>query len=126
MLIEGLEAVEELVANLQVRLHSETHEYEFIHFFRRANGERCRTHTGERKIRSSPCSAWRARTGLSLPHGQTVDRAPLEILIVRDSANDLCKSATRLNEVELASLTRFVRVSARVMRAVSRDGCRPG
>src|SRR5262245_35739487 len=109
LLIESLETIEQLPGNFQVRLHSETHEYEFIHFFRGANGKRCRSDAGERKIRFSRRSAWRVRTRLSLPHRQTVDRAFLEILIVRDCANHLCKFATRLDEVELASLTRFVR-----------------
>ena len=53
LLIESLETIEQLPRNFQVWFHAQTHQDEFIHFFRRANGERCWTNTSDRKIRFS-------------------------------------------------------------------------
>src|SRR6266403_123536 len=64
-----------------------------MHFFWRANGERCRSDAGERKIRLDGCTLGGA--GLSFPNGQTVDRRwPSEILVVGDGTNHLGKAAT--------------------------------
>src|SRR5262245_25395942 len=105
--IESLETVEQLPRNFQVWFHSKTDQHEFIDFFRRANGECCRSDAGDRKIGPAHCSL--CGGGLSFPHRQAANRALLEILIVRHCANDLSKSTTGLDEVELASLTRFGR-----------------
>ncbi len=51
LVIESLETIEQLPGDFQVRLHSQPHQYQFIHFFWRANGECCRSDAGERKIR---------------------------------------------------------------------------
>ena len=108
-MIESLETIEQLPGNFQVRLHSQTHEHQFIHFFWRANRERCRPDAGDRKIRLDGCSLGGA--GLSFPNGQTVDvvRAPPEILVLGDCTNHLRKTATGLDEVELFSLAVLVR-----------------
>src|SRR5437867_2374195 len=105
--IESLETVEQLSGYFQVWFHSQTHQHEFIHFFWRANGEGCRSDASERKIGL----ARRKLSGgaLSFPHWQPANCTLLKSLIDCDCANDLCKSATALDEVELASLTRFVR-----------------
>src|SRR6266404_5918077 len=117
LVIERLETIEQLTGDFQVRFHSKTDQHEFIDCFRRANGECCRSDASNRKIgladrRLCRARALRARlcgAGLSFPYWQAANRALLEILIVRDCANDLGKCATRLDEVELASLARFVR-----------------
>src|SRR4029077_8509644 len=119
LVIESLETIEQLPGDFQVRLHSQPHEYQLIHFFWRANSERCRPYAGDRKIRFAICSPWHAGalrrrlggTGLSFPNGQTVDRdrAPSEILVVSDGTNHLGKTATGLDEVELSSLAVLVR-----------------
>src|SRR4029077_17264908 len=99
LVIESLKTIEQLPGNFQVRFHSQSHEYQLIHLFWRANGERCRSNAGERKIRLDGCTIGGA--GLSPPNGQTVDRAPSKILIVGDGSNHLCKAATAFDEVEL-------------------------
>src|SRR5215211_471058 len=119
LVIESLETIEQLAGDFQVRLHSQPHEYQLIHFFWRANGEGCRSHAGHGKIRLDRCAPWRAGAlrrrlggaGLSLPNGQTmsVARTPSEILVVSDGTNHLGKAATALDEVELFSLTVLVR-----------------
>src|SRR5438874_3800982 len=117
LVIESLETIEQLPGDFQVGLHSQPHEYQLIHFFWRANGERCRPDAGEGKIRLDGRTPWRAGalrrrlggTGLSLPNGQTVDRALSEILIVSDGTNHLGKAATGLDEVELFSLAVLIR-----------------
>src|SRR4029077_7552016 len=107
LVIESLETIEQLPGDFQVRLHSQPHEYQLIHFFWRANGERCRSDPGERKIRLDDCTLGGA--GLSFPNGQTIDRAPSEILVVGDGANQLGKAATALDEIELFSHAGLVR-----------------
>src|SRR5882757_7703322 len=107
--IESLETIEQLPGDFQVRLHSQPDEYQLIYFFWRANGERCRPDAGDRKIRLEGGTLGRA--GLSLPNGQTVEvvRAPLKILVLGDCTNNLRKTATGLDEVELFGLAGFVR-----------------
>src|SRR6266566_7344719 len=107
LVIESLETIEQLPGDFQVRLHSQPHEYQLIHFFWHANGERCRPDAGQGKIRLDGCTLGRA--GLALPNGQTVDRALSEILIVSDGTNHLGKAATGLDEVELFSLAVLIR-----------------
>src|SRR5438552_13618706 len=107
LVIESLETIEQLPSDFQVRLHSQPHEYQLIHFFWRANGERCRSDAGKRKIRFDDCTLGGA--GLSFPNGQTVDRALSEIFVVSDGTNHLGKAATGLDEVELFSLAVLVR-----------------
>src|SRR5262245_46799900 len=115
-MIESLETIEQLPCNFQVRFHSQPHEYQFIHFFWRADSKRCRSHTGQGEIRLGGCTPWRAGVlrrwsggaGLSLPNGQTVDRASSEISVVGDGTNHLGKSATALDQVKLFSLARLV------------------
>src|SRR5580765_806507 len=109
LVIESLETVEQLPGNFQVRLHSQTHKYQLIHIFWRANGERCRPDAGDCKIRLDGCTL--GGTGLSLPNGQTVQGvcAPSEILVVSDGTNHLGKAATGLDEIELFSLAVLVR-----------------
>src|SRR5512140_2204508 len=82
LVIESLETIEQLPGDFQVRLHPQTHEYQLIHFFWRANRERCRSDAGDRKIRLDDFTLRGA--GLSLPDGQTVevDRTSLEILVL--------------------------------------------
>src|SRR5213078_4310901 len=117
LVIESLETIEQLPGDFQIRLHSQTHEYQLIHFCWRANGERCRSDAGEREIRLGDCTPWRAGAlrrrlggaGLSFPDGQTVGRAPFEILVLGDCTDHLRKTATGLDEVELFSLAGFVR-----------------
>ena len=108
LVIESLETIEQLPGDFQVGLHSQPHEYQLIHFFWRANGERCRPDAGQGKIRLDGCTLGGA--GLSLPNGQTTDRlwAPSEILVVSDGTNHLGKAATGLDEVELFSLAVLV------------------
>src|SRR6476620_11529640 len=109
LVIESLETIEQLPGDFQVRLHSQSHEYQLIHLFWRANGKGCRSDARHGKIRLDGCTLGGA--GLSLPNGQTVDvdRAPPEILVVSDGTNHLCKAATGLDEVELFSLAVLVR-----------------
>src|SRR6476659_6682303 len=109
LVIESLETIEQLPGDFQVRLHSQSHEYQLIHLFWRANGKGCRSDARHGKIRLAGCTV--AGTGLSLPNGQTVDvdRAPSEILVVGDSTNHLGKAATGLDEVELFSFAVLVR-----------------
>src|SRR6266403_6369214 len=119
LVIESLETIEQLPGDFQVRLHPQSHEYQLIHFFWRAYGERCRSDAGDRKIRFAICSPWHSgalrrrlrRAGLSFPNRQTVDvvRAPSEILVLGDCTNHLRKTATGLDEVELFGLAGFVR-----------------
>src|SRR5205809_6983448 len=118
LVIESLETIEQLPGDFQVRLHSQPHEYQLIHFFWRTNGKRCRSDAGHGKIPLFGCSPWHARalrrrlggTGLSLPNGQTVVvRAPSEILVVGDGTNHLGKAATGLDEVELFGFAVLVR-----------------
>src|SRR5215831_185324 len=105
--IESLKTIEQLPSDFQVRLHSQAHEYQLIHFLWRAYGERCRSDAGYGKIRLDSCTPWRAGAlrrrlggaGMSLPNGQTVDRAPSEIPVVGDSTNHPGKTATALDEV---------------------------
>src|SRR5215472_15343832 len=129
LVIERLETVEQLTGDFQVGFHSETDQYEFIDFRRRANGECCRPDASNRKIglaERNLCRAGALRVrlrgaGLSFPYRQAANRAPLKILIPRDCANDVGKSATGLDEVELASLARFLRSErARDARRVPR------
>src|SRR6478672_3742022 len=88
LVIESLETIEQLPGDFQVRLHSQSHEYQLIHFFWRANGKRCRSDAGHGKIPLFGCTL--GGTGLSLPNGQTVVvRAPSEILVVGDGTNHL-------------------------------------
>src|SRR3954469_7364436 len=77
--IKSLETIEQLPGDFEVRFHSQSHEYQLIYFFWRANGERCRTDAGHRKIWLDRCTVRGAE--LSLPNRQTVvvDRAPSEI-----------------------------------------------
>ncbi len=49
LVIESLETIEQLPGDFQVRFHSQPHEYQLIHFFWRANGERCRSDAGDRQ-----------------------------------------------------------------------------
>src|SRR5438874_6779753 len=108
LVIESLETIEQLPGDLQVWLHSQPHEYQLIHFFWRANGERCRPDAGQGKIRLDGCTLGGA--GLSLPNGQTVDRVRLsEILVISNATNHLGKAATGLDEVELFSLAVLIR-----------------
>src|SRR5438045_1927274 len=109
LMIESLKTIEQLPGDFQVGLHSQSHEYQLIHFFWRANGERCRSYAGESKIRVGGCTLCGA--GLALPNGQTVHRALAlsEILVVSDSTNHLGETATALDEVELFSLAGLVR-----------------
>src|SRR5258708_6113973 len=109
LVIESLKTIEQLPGDFQVRLHSKPDEYQLIHFFWRANSERCRPDAGDRKIRPDDCTPGRA--GLSFPNGQTVDvvRAPPEILVLGDCTNHLRKTATGLDEGELFGLAGFVR-----------------
>src|SRR6266403_1828020 len=107
LVIESLETIEQLPGDFQVRLHSQPHEYQLIHFFWRANSERCRPDAGDRKIRLDGCTVGGA--GLSFPNGQTVVRAPSEILVVGDGTNHPGKAATGLDEVEFFSLAVLVR-----------------
>src|SRR5512132_3323091 len=117
LVIESLETIEQLPGDFQVRLHSQSHEYQLIHFCWCANGERCRSDASERKIRVGSCRPWHAGVlrrrlggaGLSLPNGQTVNRAPSEILVVSDCTNHLGKAAAALHEVELFGLAVLVR-----------------
>src|SRR4029077_12020691 len=117
LVIESLETIEQLPGDFQVRLHSQPHEYQLIHFCWRANGGRCRSDASERKIRVGGCRPWHAGAlrrrlggaGLSFPNGQTVDRAPSEILIVGDGTNHLGKASTGLDEVELFGFAVLVR-----------------
>src|SRR5438094_5009682 len=102
LLVESLETVEQLPGNFQVWFHSKTDQNEFIHFFRRANGECCRSDAGDRKVRLYVCTPGGAEP--SFPNGQTIDRSLLEILIVCDCANHLCKRPTGLDQVELSRL----------------------
>src|SRR6478752_9918753 len=82
LVIESLKTIEQLPGDFQVRLHSQSHEYQLLHLFWRANGKRCRSDAGQGKIRFSGCPI--GGTGLPLPNRQTVDRlrAPSEILVV--------------------------------------------
>src|SRR4029453_1906495 len=105
--IESLETIEQLPGDFQVRLHSQPHEYQLAHFFWRANRERCRSDPGEGKIRLDGCTLCGARP--SLPNGQTVDRTPFEVLVLRDGTNPLGEAAAALNEVEPFSRAGFVR-----------------
>jgi hypothetical protein len=106
--IESLETIEQLPGDFQVRLHSQPHEYQLIHFFWRANSERCRPDAGQGKIRLDGCTLRGA--GLSPPNGQTVIRGePLEILVLGDCTNHLGKTATGFDEIELFGLAGFVR-----------------
>src|SRR5882724_2952558 len=108
LVIESLETIEQLPGDLQIRLHSQPHEYQLIHFFWRANSERCRPDASERKIRLGDCTLGGA--GLSFPDGQTVVRARLsEILVISNGTNHLGKAATGLDEVELFSLAVLIR-----------------
>src|SRR5215472_799564 len=117
LVIERLETVEQLTGDFQVGFHSETDQHEFIDCRWRANGKCCRSDASNRKIgladRNLCCvGSLRGRlrrTGLSFPYWQAANRVPLKILIPRDCANDVGKSATGLDQVELASLARFVR-----------------
>src|SRR6478609_742736 len=121
LVIESLETIEQLPRNFQVRLHSQSHEYQLIHLFWRANGKGCRSDARHGKIRFDGCTVGGA--GLSLPNGQTVDvdRAPPEILVVSDGTNHLRKAATGLDEVELFSLAVLVRrESAGDARSIAR------
>src|SRR5262249_46925659 len=105
--IESLEAIEQLPGDFQIRLHSQTHEYQFIDFCWCANGERCRSDAGDRKFRVHRRSLWRAgalrsrlsRARLSFPYWQTIDRALFEILIIRHCTNHLGETATGLDKV---------------------------
>src|SRR4030095_1848401 len=84
--------------------------------FRRANGERRRSHAGDGKIRVGGCS-WRpralrrrgGRAGLSLPNRQTVDRSSSEISVIGNGTNHPGKAASALNEIKLFSLTGLAR-----------------
>ena len=109
LVIESLETMDQSPPYFQVRFHSYPHEYQLIHLFWRANGERCWSDTGDRKIRLDGCTV--SGTPLSLPNGQTdeVDRAPSEILVVGDGTNHLGKASTGLDEVELFGLAALVR-----------------
>src|SRR5256885_1670144 len=122
LVIERLETVEQLAGDFQVRFHSKTDQHEFIDFFRRANGECCRSDASNRKIGLADRNLCRAGAlpgaGLSFPYWQAANRAFLEILISRDCANDLGKSVTGLNEVELARFARS-NCSALIERIVS-------
>src|SRR5258707_3207447 len=88
LVIESVEGIERLHGDFQVRLHSKPHKNQLIDLCWPANSQRCRSHAGERKIRLNECAPCRAGAfrrrlggaGLSLPNGQTVDRAPSEIL----------------------------------------------
>src|SRR5262245_45954600 len=101
LVVESLKAIEQLPGDFQVRLLSQTYEYQLIHFSRCANGERCRSNARYGKTRLGRCALWRAGAlrsrlggaGLSLPHGQTVFRAPFEILVVGDGPNHPGKAA---------------------------------
>src|SRR6476620_4390415 len=109
LVIESLETIEQLPGDFQVRLHSQSYEYQLIHLFWRANGKGCRSDASHGKIWLGGCSI--GGTGPALPNGQTVDvdRAPSEILVVGDGTNHLGKAATGLDEVELFGLAGFVR-----------------
>src|SRR6266480_238825 len=109
LMIESLETIEQLPGDFHVRLHSQSHEYQLIHFFWCANGKRCRPDASQGKVRLGGCALGGA--GLSLPNGQTTDRlwAPSEILVVSDGTNHLGKAATALDEVELFGLAGLVR-----------------
>src|SRR4030095_12513973 len=93
--IESLETIEQLPGDFQVRLHSQPHEYQLIHFFLRANRERCPSDTGVGKIRLDGCTLCGA--GPSLPNGQTVDRTPLEVLVLSARTNHLRAGAPALS-----------------------------
>src|SRR5260370_31754251 len=107
LVIESLKTIEQLPGDFQVRLHPQPHEYQLTHIFWRANGERCRPDAGDCKIRLDGCTL--GGTWLSFPDGQTLDRAPFEILVLGDCTDHLRKTAAGLGEVELFCHGRLVR-----------------
>src|SRR5262249_27543099 len=115
---KSLKTIEQLPGDFQVGLHSQAHEYQLIDLFWCANSKRRRADTRHGKIwLGGGGTTWRAGVlrrrlggaGLSLPNGQTVDRAPSEIPVVGDTTNHFGKAATALDEVELLRLAAFIR-----------------
>src|SRR5260370_34596961 len=94
--IECLETIKQLAGDFQVRLHPEPDENQFVHFIRRSNGERGGTNPRDNESR------------YAFPDRQTADGALLESLIVTNHANDAGNIAARLDQDELASLSRLI------------------
>src|ERR1043166_660326 len=105
--IKSLETIEQLPGDFQVWFHSKPHVHQFIHLFWPANRERCWSDAGQGKTRLGDCAL--GGVELSLPTGQTVNRAPFEILVVGDGPNHPGKTTTALDEIELLSLAGLVR-----------------
>src|SRR5260370_33438884 len=94
LVIESLETIEQLPGNFQVRLHSQPHEYQLIHFLWCAYGERCRPAAGQSKIRLDGCTT--DGTGIPFPYRHTQSRyqAHPDILVISVCKTTLTQPAT--------------------------------